>query len=450
MRDAHALDGRTIMKLNRLLAPSFLFVLASAACSETTPSGPSPSEECTDPAKAGCVVASTKQRQSPSAPAADVNELVTGNTAFALSLYQQLRSEKGNLFYSPFSISAALAMTWAGARTTTEAQMAEALHFTLPQEKLHPAFNTLDAALMSRGKNAKASDGKGFRLNIANALWGQTSFPFAAPFLDTLALNYGAGMHVVDFEGAPEPARELINGWVEERTEGKIKDLLPKGSVSSDTRLVLTNAIYFNAAWLNPFETSATKNADFKKSDGTTVNVPFLAGSQETAYGTGEGWEALSLPYDGNELSMLLVLPEAGTLEAFEASLDADKIAAISSSMSDYQVVMTLPKFKFESSFSLVDQLSALGMEEAFSDKADFTGISDKGGLSISDVVHKAYVGVNEAGTEAAAATGVVVGVTSAPPPAEIHLDHPFLFFIRDNATGAVLFVGRVSDPSAS
>lgn len=437
------------MNLTRFLASSFVLALGAAACTSTTDPVPSP-PECSDPATPGCLVASTKQRATPSAPAADVSELVKGNTGFALSLYQQLRTEPGNLFYSPFSISEALAMTWAGARADTATQMATALQFTLPQEQLHPAFNSLDTALMSRGKNAKATDGKGFRLNIANALWGQTSFPFAEPFLDTLAINYGAGMHVVDFEGAPEPSRELINQWVADRTEDKIKDLLPKGSVSSDTRLVLTNAIYFNAAWLNPFEKSKTKDADFKKVDGSTISVPTLFGSQETDYGSGAGWAAVSLPYDGNELSMILVLPEAGTLDAFEASLTADTLDGIAKSLGNHQVVMSLPKFKFSSSFGLVEQLSALGMADAFSDKADFTGITDKGGLSISDVVHKAFVNVDEAGTEAAAATGVVVGVTSAPEPAEIHLDHPFLFFIRDNATGSVLFFGRVVDPSAS
>ncbi|MFO0757351.1 MAG: serpin family protein [Byssovorax sp.] len=442
------------MNSNRLLISSFALTalaLAVAACSETTePSGPSPSNtECTDATKAGCVVASAKQRQTPSAPEADVKDLVKGNTAFALGVYQQLRGEPGNLFYSPFSISEALAMTWAGARNNTETVMANALHFTLPQDQLHPAFNALDTALMSRGKNAKASDGKGFRLNIANALWGQLGFSFGEPFLDTLAMNYGAGMHVVDFEASPEPSRELINQWVADRTEDKIKDLLPKGSVSPDTRLVLTNAIYFNAAWLNPFEVASTTDGDFKREDGTKVTVPFMKGSQEVGYASGDGWAAVELPYDGNELSMVAVLPEAGTLDAFEAALDDAKLAAILGAMNNnYQVDMTVPKFKIESSFGLKKALSALGMEEAFTDKADFTGIYDKGGLSISDVVHKAFVKVDEAGTEAAAATGVIVGVTSAPPPAEIHLDHPFVLFIRDNATGSILFMGRVSDPS--
>ena len=436
------------MNLTRLFASSIVLALGAVACTGTTTPDPI-APECTDPAKAGCLVASSKQRATPSAPEADVTELTTGNTTFALNLYQQLRAKEGNVFYSPFSISEALAMTYAGARGNTETQMAAALNFTLPQDKLHAAWNNLDTALMSRGKGAKAADGKAFRLSVANALWGQIDFPFAAPFLDTLAVNYGAGMHVVDFINSPEPSRELINDWVAERTEDKIKDLLPKGSISGDTRLVLTNAIYFNAAWETPFKTSDTKDADFKKRDGSVISVPTMFGSQETGYGSGSGWSALRMPYDGNELSMILVLPDAGTLDAFEAGLNAEALDAITKSLGHHQVTITMPKFKFTSSFSLVEQLSTLGMTDAFSDKADFTGISEKGGLSISDVVHKAFVGVDEAGTEAAAATGVVIGVTSAPEPAEIHLDHPFLFFIRDNATGAILFFGRVEDPSA-
>lgn len=423
------------------LAVALALPLSLAACS-------SGSSDCTDPNTPGCVAVSDKERvTTPDVSDAEVSTAVKGNTAFAMDLYQQLRGEQGNVFYSPFSISEALAMTWAGARGQTEEQMAKALHFDLGQGKQHPAFNALDLALMSRGEGASGSDGGVFRINIANALWGQTGYAFETPFLDTLALNYGAGMRLVDYE-KPEEARGLINDWVAEKTEDRIKDLIPEGSLDPSTRLVLTNAIYFNAAWATPFEASNTHDMGFTKRDGSTIQVPMMAGYQEAPYGEGEGYAALEIPYDGHQMSMVLVLPAEGTLDDFEASLTGDKLAAITSGMTDHGVSVMLPRFKIESQFDLGDKLSKLGMVDAFTGAADFSGMNGKGGLYISAVIHKAFVDVNEAGTEAAAATAVIVGETSAPEPAEIHFDRPFLFFIRDVATGTVLFFGRVEDPA--
>jgi serpin B len=421
---------------------------AATGCNNAGPTPPG-GDECSDPNTAGCVVASSKQRiQSPDVPAGDLQTLVKGNDTFALDLYQELRGQPGNLFYSPYSISLALGMTWAGARNQTETDMAKALGFSLGQDKLHPAFNALDLALQSRGKNAKASDGKGFRLNIANALWGQTGYQFQAPFLDVLAQNYGAGMHVVDFEGAPNQAVDLINGWVNTATESKIPKLVTPENITSDTKLVLTNAIYFNAAWSTPFDAKNTKDGSFVTADGSKVTVPMMHGSQETGYAKGDGYQAVTLPYDGLELSMLVILPDAGTLSTFEAALDQKKVDDILAATHDYEVTMDLPKFKFDSSFGLRKALDDLGMGVAFSGKADFSGISTQSQLAIQDVIHKSFISVNEAGTEAAAATAVILGDTAAPEPASITVDHPFLFVIRDNATGALLFVGRVVDPS--
>ena len=438
------------MRSVEALSFAFALSLAAVGCTSITDPRPEPSpSDCTDASKPGCLVASDKQRiMSPAVPDADLKEAVSGTTAFALDLFQQLRTEKGNLFYSPFSISQALAMTFAGARGDTEKQMAKALHFDLPQAQLHPAFNALDLALASRGKGAAGSDGAGFRLNISNALWGQTGDTFEAPFLDTLAQSYGAGMHVVDFRGAAAGSRTIINDWVEGRTEDRIKDLMPQGSITSDTRFVLTNTIYFNAAWAIPFESSNTKLAPFTHRDGSKSDVQMMASNQDLAYGAGDDYAAVALPYDSGELSMLVILPPQGSLDAFEASLTPARLTDIVDGMSGYNVSLTMPRAKIESSFSLVDQLAKLGMTDAFTESADFSGINGKKDLSISAVVHKAFVSVNEAGTEAAAATGVVGGLTSAPPPAEIHLDHPYLFLIRDNATGAVLFLGRVEDPA--
>ncbi|MGK3990913.1 serpin family protein [Sorangium sp. So ce136] len=407
---------------------------------------PQPSA-CSDPGTAGCVVSSDKQRISdPAVPAADLEELVGGNTDFALALYQRLAGMPGNLFYSPYSMSSALAMTYAGARGATETEMAGALRFTLPQERVHPAFNALDLALARRGQGAEGKDGEGFRLKVANALWGQVGSSFASSFLDVLAESYGAGLRVVDFAQAPDEARGIINGWVAERTEDRIKDILPEGAIQPATRLVLTNAVYFNAAWQFPFDEEDTAPGDFTLVDGTAVSVPMMNGSAQLGYGEVDGYEALELPYDGGDLSMVLVLPAEG--RELEAGLDRERLEGVIGSLGTRSVTMTLPKFKFESTLDLVPQLVELGMPIAFTGLADFSGIDGQGGLFISDVLHKAFVSVDEAGTEAAAATAVVIGETSAPEPATIRFDRPFLFFIRDIKTGAILFVGRVMDPS--
>ena len=437
------------MRSREIFPFAFALSLCAVGCTTSPTEPPEPTGGCSDASKPGCLVTSEKQRiTNPSVPAADQEATILGNTAFALDLYQQLRTEEGNLFYSPFSISEALAMTYAGARGDTETQMAKALHFTLPQAQLHPAFNAIDLALAKLGQGAAGKDGQGFRLNIANALWTQTGQSLEAPFLDTLGQDYGAGVHVVDFVGASEGSRTLINAWVADKTEDKIKELLPKGSVSADTRLVLTNTVYFNAAWATPFKAANTKTASFTKSDSSKVDVQTMSGSQDVLYGDGAGYAAVALPYDGNELSMVMILPPQGGLDAFEASLTPARLKDILGAMGERSVAITMPRFKVTSSFSLADQLSKLGMPAAFSDAADFSGINGKSGLSIGAVVHKAFVDVDEAGTEAAAATGVTIGVTSAPEPAEIHLDHPYLFLIRDNASGTILFLGRVEDPS--
>ncbi|KYF87527.1 serine protease [Sorangium cellulosum] len=445
-----------MMRTLRTCAPLFALSLAAILGCETSTEPnlhPDPGgEACRDRDKPGCVVASDKQRIStPDVPPEDKTALVSGNSAFALDLYQELRQEPGNVFYSPYSISTALAMTWAGAKGETETAMADTLRFGLGQDKLHPAFNWIDQELESRGQGAQGADGEGFRLNVVNALWGQIGYGFEAPFLDTLALNYGAGMRVVDFVGHKQEAVDLINGWVSDQTEGKIEKLVPIDAITPETVLVLTNAIYFNAAWRTPFEPTATADGPFEKADGTEVTVPLMHASLEMPYAEGDGYKAVAMPYDGDELSMVLVLPAKGTLDAFEASLDAAKVDGIVGAMSEHLVETTMPKFKFEYELSLKKTLEAMGMEIAFtSGVADFTGINAEGQPFIQDVLHKAFVGVNEAGTEAAAATAVIVGDESAPVPASLALVNPFLFLIRDNATGSLLFVGRVADPSAS
>lgn len=433
------------------LVASLPLVLSLSAIACTTSTSPSPAaptgEECTDATKAGCVVRSAEQRVTkPNVSTSDMDSLVSGNTEFAANMYQQLRGDPGNFFYSPHSISSALGMTWAGAKGQTETDMATALSFKLAQARYHPAMNQLDLELMSRGQGAQGADGGGFRLNIANALWGQVGYHFESSFLDTLAINYDAGMHIVDFETQAPQAIDLINGWVEKRTEDRIKDILSPGSVDGSTRLVLTNAVYFNAAWESPFEPANTAPGTFTTQEGASVTVPMMHGSFKVPYAQTAEYTAVELPYDGHELSMVLVAPK--DLNTFEASLTGTQIDKIAASLAGgYMVETTMPTFEFESKFGLVAPLQALGMGIAFTDAADFSGINGTGGLLISDVIHQSFVKVNEAGTEAAAATAVIVGETSLPQPATIALDKPFVFFIRDLKTKAVLFVGRVSDP---
>jgi serpin B len=399
----------------------------------------------------GGVIHSDKPHETaPEVGATDLDTLVNGNSAFAFDLYQQLKDEEGNLFYSPYSISLALAMTYAGARGETEEQIADALDFLLSQDQLHPAFNALALELDSRGQGAQGKDGEGFRLNIVNALWGQKDYQFLADFLDVLAVNYDAGLRLLDFMGAPEESRVTINDWVAEQTEDRIEDLIPQGMINSLTRLVLTNAIYFNAAWADPFDEEATQDGTFYLLDGSQVKVPMMSQSEHLGYAEGGGYLAVELPYDGKELSMVILLPDSGQFESFENSLSTETVAAIIESLDYQQVNLTMPKFEFESSFSLSEVLSALGMPIAFSGSADFSGMTGNRDLYISEVVHKAFVSVDEEGTEAAAATAVIMPTSAPPePPVEFTIDRPFIFLIRDIETGTILFVGRTLNPSA-
>jgi len=404
---------------------------------------------CGQPA-GGAIIRSAKQRiTTPQVSQSDEQTLVDGNNAFAFNLYQSLKKDSGNLLFSPFSISMALAMTYAGARTQTEAQMADVLHYTLPQDQLHPAFNALDLALASRGKGAKGTDSKGFKLNVVNAIWGQKGYQFLPVYLDTLAQNYDAGLRILDFQKSPEPSRVTINDWVAEQTANRIKDLIPSGSINELTRLVLTNAIYFNAAWLKQFNKDTTSNGAFNLDGGTTETVPMMRQSTQFNYAEGQGYQVVELPYDGNELSMVIFLPANGNFGKFEGELTAAKADSIIRSLGNRQVNLTMPRFTFESSLGLKSTLSAMGMPVAFTDAADFSGMSAGKDLLIQDVVHKAFISVDENGTEAAAATAVIVGTTAMPAnPVDVTIDRPFIFLIRDIPTGTVLFLGRVMNPA--
>lgn len=381
---------------------------------------------------------------APNVSAAELETLVDGNLAFATDLYGRVRTEPGNLFMSPHSISTALAMTYAGASTNTAAQMADVFNWTLPDAQLHSAFNKLDLELAARAANASGNTIP-FKLTTANAIFGQEGKEFLQPFLDTLARSYGAGLRVLDFVADPEGSRDTINTWVEDRTNDKIKDLLPEGSITNDTRLVLANAIYFSAAWHEPFSASETTDQPFFIGGDAQVVVPTMHQVAQRGYGEGAGYKVAELPYDGEQLSMVVVVPD--DLAAFEASLNAQKVKDVVASITTRLLDLRLPKFRFEAPLGLKDHLIAMGMTDAFSAEADFSGMDGTRSLAITDVLHKGFVAIDEKGTEAAAATAVIVGETSAPEPATLHVDRPFVFFIRDRPTGAILFVGRVVDP---
>jgi serpin B len=398
----------------------------------------------------GPEVRSLEERdRAPVVSESDRAAFVVDNTSFGLDLYRTLAPGERNLFISPSSISIALAMTYAGAAGNTAIEMAEALHFALPPGRLHAAFNWLDLELSGRGEGAQGADGEPFRLEVVNAIWGQTGYELLPSYLDTIATSYGAGLRLLDFFAAPEPSRIAINAWVAQQTADRIEELLPVGAITRDTLLVLTNAVYFNAAWAYPFDRARTADGSFLLEGGGTTIVPFMRQTQEFGYVDGDGYVAVELPYDGDELSMIAILPDPGELRVLEQSLDAAAIDAIVDSMTLRNMNLALPRFEFKSEYDLVAALSALGMKDAFSGVADFSGIDGSRGLSIQGVFHDTFVSVSEPGTEAAAATAVVIGKVSVPPPPiDVSFDRPFIFLIRDLQTRSVVFLGRVLNPS--
>lgn len=403
---------------------------------------------CTPSPAVNVAQSSLKRETNPSVLEGDVENLVNGNNAFALNLYQSLASQDGNLIYSPFSISLALAMTYAGARGETESQMADVLHFT-GQDSTHKAFNALDLGLAQHGQSTN-KDLKPMQLNIANAVWAEQTYPFQQDFLDTIALNYGAGIHLADFVNQYEPTRKEINRWVEDQTNDKIKNLLAEGTLDSDTRMVLVNAIYFKADWLTTFDPNDTHDAPFHLLDGSEIQVKMMSnGLYNVPYVSSNGYQAIELPYAGETAAMTILVPDEGRFSEFESKLDAAKLNEILNAMQPTSVQLGLPKFQFTSEFSLPGQLSALGMTDAFDPNlADFSGMTGNRDLYVSDVIHKAFVAVDEKGTEAAAATAVIMEMASAPMFENVlTIDRPFIFFIRDTVSGQILFAGRVVNP---
>lgn len=400
-------------------------------------------EDAAVPEPPGTPVSSDIERESdPSVSAETQRRLVADETSFALDVYHRLGEgeSKDNLFFSPLSISLTMAMIYGGAQGDTEAQMAEALHFGLPQEALHAAFNWQESTLQNR------ADEHDFRLNIVNATFGQEGQTFLDSYLDLLARHYGAGMSLLDFEREAETARKEINEWVAVRTERKIPELLPEGTIDPMTVLVLVNAVYFKAAWHEPFHARNTQSAVFHALDGD-VTVPMMHGQPEVAsYVQGDGYQAVALPYRGKAFDMVIVMPDEQQFEAMERELDGERLRGILQALEPTRIALTMPSFEVRTRASMNQILQELGMADAFTNAADFSGITGERNVYLSMVQHEAYVRVDEAGTEAAAATAGVVDLVSLPM--RVVVDRPFLFLIRDVETGSILFLGRVTNPT--
>jgi serpin B len=429
-----------------------LSVLAGVACN----TGESATMPETSGAPEGFQFVSSALERDKSPSVSDVERTQFGEDSrdFAFALYRELADQQGNLFLSPYSLWVALGMLYAGSEGDTHTEMTAALHFSLPEPRLYEAFNATDLDLKQRpsefageGTGPDASTGD-LELRVVNAAFTQQGAAFEQPYLDVLAQQFGAGLFTADFTKAPEREREAINQWVADQTETRIQDLLPPGSISQAVALVLANAIYFKGSWLEPFQPQNTASEPFHAPSGD-IPVPMMNGYADQ-YLEADGYQALELPYIAPALRMLFVLPGEGRFDEIEAALDRTLFDQIRTGLSHYSVKLKVPKFSFESSFELPTALKALGMQQAFvPGAADLSGIAGApGDLFVDNVFHKTFIAVDEQGTEAAAATAIIVTASSAPPPAEFFLDRPFLFFIYDEPTGEILFLGRVLDPS--
>ncbi|MEY7847665.1 serpin family protein [Natrarchaeobius sp. A-rgal3] len=408
----------------------------------------------------------------PAATDVHLEELIRGNTEFATAMLRQFANGEpnANVVFSPVSIAAALAMARAGAREETASQLTETLEFP-PEDDLHPAVGALQYDLNERAEDAatpgvvdRLRGGHEFDLTVANALWGQDGYPYREEFLETLESNYGTGLRELDFVDDRNAARGEVNEWVDEATDGRIDELLPPGSVTETTRLVVTNAVALFADWAEAFDPDDTHERTFTALDGSTEEVQMMSQTDDFPYAYGEDYRALELPYVGEEVSMVVVVPRPSeadpdaertgeAFETFEADLDADRIAEIFDALEKREAMIQLPQFEFDVEFELAEVLGELGMSDPFDpEAANFEGVAptDAGAddLYLFDVYHEAYVSVDEEGTEAVAATGFSGGLGSGPPT--VTADRPFLFFVRDRPTDAVLFLGRVVDAASA
>jgi serpin B len=415
-----------------------------SGCTGTTPQTPIPAT----------VERTLAETPSPVVNADNARAVADANNRFAFDLYTRLvKDESGNIFISPYSISSALAIACEGAKGETAEEIRSVFYFSEDDAARREGFSSLNAGI-NRGD-------PGYSLRTANALWAERTYPFLPEYTKTAEDYYGAKVTSLDFINHPEESRVAINTWVEEKTEDRIRDLIPAGVIDPLTRLVITNAIYFKGDWMKQFDKNRTTDAEFRTAPGTIVMVPMMERTDENAlylYAENSNLQMLSMPYGnttGKRLSMVVLLPKEDNLTTMEASLNADALSALHQSARSQQVKVYFPKFTLKTRYEkLGNTLAAMGMPTAFSGNADFSGMDGTKDLFISDVIHQAFVDVNEEGTEAAAATAVVMRLAAAPGGAEVvpvfRADHPFIFFIQDDETGAILFMGRIMNPTGS
>ena len=419
---------------------TFFLLCLTIACSKSGDDSQPPHDQITQ---------STLARDTnPQVSDTDFAAVVTGCTDFALKVFPLLDPDgNSNTVFSPFSITQAFALAAPGARGTTLSGIEQAMSFPIPQERLNVALNKLDLLLASEATGSVTENGDQLPiLKNANAIWGQSGFSILPAYLDTLAINFGAGMHLVDFINATEDARGTINAWVEDQTNNRIQDLIPQDGVSAETRVVLTNAVWFKANWADQFSEADTTDQVFLNLNGSSSSVPFMRHVFRASYAQTGGSQAVDIPYAGDNFSMLVIMPDPGTFDAFLSSLTPTLLGDITNHLAAQEMDLSLPKFTFTKDASMGSILRSLGMTDAFNPAvADFSGIDGNRDLVISDVFHKAFISVDEHGTEAAAATAVVIGTTSMPDqPLTLTIDHPYIFLIREKQTGLILFMGKV------
>lgn len=375
-----------------------------------------------------------------------MSDIVNGNNQFALDMFSQIGGgQQENVFFSPWSVYSALGMVREGAKGKTAQEMQQVMHF--------PENDSLRKNSFAKGYNEFNAREAGYTLATANALWADKNFPLLGNFTSDIEKYYSGTAKGVDFEGDTEDARKTINSWVEERTDSKIKDLISPGSINPQTRLVITNAVYFNGSWVRSFDRNATRKSSFKTGDGRTVETPMMESiGRESRFNYTEtgGLQVLELPYQGNKISMIILLPVDHDTSSLKRALSLDKLNEWKSALEENEVDVYIPKFTFTAKYHMSNYLESMGMALAFTPEADFLGIDGKNDLFISDIIHQAFVDVNEKGTEAAGSTGIAMPMSAinAPKIPVFDADHPFLFLIQDTKTGTILFIGSVGDPS--
>ena len=391
-----------------------------------------------------------------------IRSLVTRQNDFVANFYRHLAQEgEGNLFYSPYSLYTAMGVVYAGAAGNTATEFQEVMGIGAPADQFHRNLNTLDLTLLNDSvrPGAENSEEEGFRptLSVANGLWIQDGLEVRPGFLNTVTANYGIGLAQLDFRKSPDGAVAAINQWVDEATQGKIMQVVSRDAITDGTSLVVTNAVYFKGDWEDQFEEEETTDQPFYLLDGQEIQVPMMFQVNNYGWQVDDGYQAVELPYKGNRFTLLVLMPDEGTFEAFEESLTGERLQAITNNLGWGEVILQMPRFKLEHSFSAKEGLQALGITDAFEKgSADFRPIAERlngvpiEAIWIEDAVQKAFVEVNEKGSEAAAATAFSAGLEDSepPPPVEITIDRPFIFLLRHSDTGAVLFMGRVLDPA--